>query len=148
MSPALDLLVVDGDQHQVDVGLRPHRVVRQAAAEDGRQDRAYLLICSTSASSAAVKGWWTESDFMCDSGGEECNRNAAAGRDRRGAAQTRQVRPRECAGADDPESLVRLPLSFSNRKYSWRSSSRVTRYFCENAACILSGVGLKPPRRK
>ena len=34
-----ELLVVDGDQHQVDIGLRPDGVVRQAAAEDGRQDR-------------------------------------------------------------------------------------------------------------
>ena len=42
-SAALDLLVVDRHEHQVDVGLRPDRVVRQAAAEDGREDRAVLL---------------------------------------------------------------------------------------------------------
>ena len=37
------LLVVDRDEHQVDVGLRPDRVVRQAAAEDGREDGAVPL---------------------------------------------------------------------------------------------------------
>ena len=35
----IHLLVVDRHDHQVDVGLRPHRVVRQTAAEDGREDR-------------------------------------------------------------------------------------------------------------
>ena len=39
----LHLLVVDGHEHQVDVGLRPDRVVRQAAAEDGGEDRAVLF---------------------------------------------------------------------------------------------------------
>jgi hypothetical protein len=34
------LPVVDRDEHQVDVGLRPHGVVGQAAAEDGREDGA------------------------------------------------------------------------------------------------------------
>jgi hypothetical protein len=35
-----ELLVVDGDQHQVDIGLGPYGVVREAAAKYGRQDRA------------------------------------------------------------------------------------------------------------
>ena len=39
----LHLLIVDGHQRQVDVGLRPDGIVRQAAAEDGRQDRAVLF---------------------------------------------------------------------------------------------------------
>ena len=39
----LGLPVVDRHQHQVDVGLRPDRVVRQAAAENRGQDRAVLL---------------------------------------------------------------------------------------------------------
>ena len=40
---ALDLLVIDGDEHEVDVGLFPDRVVRQAAAEDGGEDRAIIF---------------------------------------------------------------------------------------------------------
>ena len=43
MSDASTLLVVDRHQHEVDVGLRPDGVVRQAAAEDGREDRAVRL---------------------------------------------------------------------------------------------------------
>ena len=43
MSLASDLLVVDRHEHQVDVGLRPDGVVRQAAAENRREDRAVLL---------------------------------------------------------------------------------------------------------
>ena len=39
----LDLLVVDGHEHQIDVRLGPDLVVRQAAAEDRRQDGAVLL---------------------------------------------------------------------------------------------------------
>ena len=35
--------VVDRHQHQVDIGLLPDGVVRQAAAEDGGEDRAVLL---------------------------------------------------------------------------------------------------------
>ena len=40
---SLNLLVVDGDQHQIDIGLRPDGVVRQAATEDGGQDGAVFL---------------------------------------------------------------------------------------------------------
>ena len=35
-----ELLIVNRDQHQVDIGLGPDGVVREAAAEYGRQDRA------------------------------------------------------------------------------------------------------------
>jgi hypothetical protein len=35
-----ELLIVDGDQDQVDIGPGPDGVVREAAAEYGRQDRA------------------------------------------------------------------------------------------------------------
>ena len=41
--PARTLPVVDRDQHEVDVGLRPDRVVRQAAAEDRGEDGAIVL---------------------------------------------------------------------------------------------------------
>jgi hypothetical protein len=37
------LFVVDGHKHQVDVGLGLHRVVREAATRDRRQDGAVLL---------------------------------------------------------------------------------------------------------
>jgi hypothetical protein len=36
----VDLAIVDGHEHEVDVGLRPHRVVREAPAEDRREHRA------------------------------------------------------------------------------------------------------------
>ena len=36
-------LVVHGDEHQVDVGPDPDSIVRQAAAQDGREYRAVLL---------------------------------------------------------------------------------------------------------
>ena len=39
----IDLPVVDRHQHQIDVGLRPDGVVRQAAAENDGEDRAILL---------------------------------------------------------------------------------------------------------
>ena len=39
----LHLLVVDRHEHEIDVGLRPHRVVRQAAAQDRREDAAIVL---------------------------------------------------------------------------------------------------------
>jgi hypothetical protein len=39
----LDFLVVNRDQHEIDVRLGPHRVVRQAAAQDGGKDGAILL---------------------------------------------------------------------------------------------------------
>jgi hypothetical protein len=39
----IDLPVVDRHEHEVDVGLRPHRVVRQAAAQDGGEDRTVFL---------------------------------------------------------------------------------------------------------
>src|SRR5256714_2461748 len=42
-STLFHLPVVDRDEHQIDVGLRPHRVVRQTAAENRRQDGAILL---------------------------------------------------------------------------------------------------------
>lgn len=35
-----DLAIVDRDEHQVDVGLCPDDIVREAAAEQGRYDRA------------------------------------------------------------------------------------------------------------
>jgi hypothetical protein len=38
-----ELLVVDGDQDEVDIGLGPDGVVREAAAEDGGEDRAIPL---------------------------------------------------------------------------------------------------------
>ena len=34
----IDLLIVYRDEHEVDVGFGPHRIVRQAAAEDGSQN--------------------------------------------------------------------------------------------------------------
>jgi hypothetical protein len=37
-----ELLVVDGDQDEIDIGLGPDGVVREAAAEDGGEDRAIL----------------------------------------------------------------------------------------------------------
>ena len=37
------LLVIDGHEHQIDVGLGPHLVVRQATTKDRRQDRSVLL---------------------------------------------------------------------------------------------------------
>jgi hypothetical protein len=39
----LHLLVVNGDEHEVDVGLCPDGVMRQTAAEDRGQDRAILF---------------------------------------------------------------------------------------------------------
>src|SRR4029077_4761657 len=42
-SLTIDLLVVDGHQRQVDIGLRPYGIVRQAATEDGCQDRPILF---------------------------------------------------------------------------------------------------------
>jgi len=38
-----DLPVVDGDEHEIDVGLLPDGVVRKAAAENGGVDRAGTL---------------------------------------------------------------------------------------------------------
>ncbi len=44
--PPLDLPVVDGHEHEIDVGLRPDRVVRQAAAqEDGEHAAVLLQLC-------------------------------------------------------------------------------------------------------
>jgi hypothetical protein len=37
------LLVVDGHQHEVDIGFFPHGIVRQTAAQDGCQHRAVAL---------------------------------------------------------------------------------------------------------
>ena len=50
----LHLLVVDRHEYQVDVGLGPDLVVRQAAAEDRRQDGAVLLHLLDERSSASL----------------------------------------------------------------------------------------------
>ena len=50
----LDPLLIDGDEHEVDVRLRPHRIVRQAAAQNGRENGAVSLELLDSVSSAAV----------------------------------------------------------------------------------------------
>ncbi len=48
-------LVVDGHEHQIDVGLLPHRVVRQAAAENRGEDRAVLLHLIDEAGEGAIE---------------------------------------------------------------------------------------------